>query len=206
MNETLQFCTHGAPIKFGCYICLSKKEKDVSYDEVVTTILDHHLNKLNKLEEHRLRQIDENRLISKRVDDLENDIINSDDNVNDELNYQSDDITRLELKVALHEEYLKKIDKIALCDPDKVAANQKHLENNISKLESQLSALTEMYKEISLRHVKLIDIEMSKKPHKCPVCSGACIFKIHSMEDVIANNGISFKTCPACKGNGIIYV
>jgi|SRR5579863_2733370 len=44
----------------------------------------------------------------------------------------------LEKLVKFHEEYLTKINQIALCDPEKVAANQKRLAERLDKLEQYM--------------------------------------------------------------------
>ena len=80
-------------------------------------------------QDHRVRQIDENRKISRRVDDLQNDHSKM---INDLI----DTINSIDVYVRNHEQYLKGIAKIAMCDPDKVLENQKVLLERIKKLES----------------------------------------------------------------------
>ena len=49
------------------------------------------------------------------------------------------DVKKLKEYVNNHEEYLKKIDKIALCDPEKVSNNEKVLSNKIEELEQKIN-------------------------------------------------------------------
>lgn len=47
--------------------------------------------------------------------------------------------------------------------------------------------------------------KVDKKPHACPVCNGACEFKLLSVEAVIANNGNQYEQCKPCSGKGIVW-
>lgn len=94
-----------------------------------------------------------------------------------------------------HEEHLKKIDKIALCDPDKVILNEKILNQKIKNLESKFEDLEQKS-----------SLNSEKRPFKCPVCKGD--------GEVIINTGQMLtcyplkyptKVCNACKGKGIIW-
>jgi predicted transcriptional regulator with HTH domain len=100
-------CNHGVYVsRERCMLCELQKQINA-----LTEMYKHISSMVAGCEDHRIRQIDENRKISRRVDELE-------------------------IFVRDHEHYLKKIDKISLCDPDKVRANLKELMNRIEKLEN----------------------------------------------------------------------
>lgn len=65
-----------------------------------------------------------------------------------------------------------------------------------NELEQTIFSLGEMYKELSIKHVKLIDMELKKKPHKCPVCDGIGGTKVSGTID---------EECHACEGKGIVW-
>lgn len=92
----------------------------------------------------------------------------------------------------------------------------KHLEKRIIDLESQLNALTEMYKEVSLKHVKLLERELNKRPYKCPNCNGNGKNRTKYEYDsygkdefhrtyIIPAGSYSEKQCNSCQGLGIVW-
>ena len=54
-------CEHGKPIRFGCLTCAP----------TLSDLIININSQIESLREHKLRQIDENRKISRRVDQLE---------------------------------------------------------------------------------------------------------------------------------------
>jgi hypothetical protein len=68
-----------------------------------------------------------------------------------------------------------------------------------NEIEKQITALTEMSKGLSIKHVKLIDIELKKSPYKCPVCDGKGYWR--GIEDNISCGG----QCHACESKGIVW-
>ena len=89
-----------------------------------------------------------------------------------------------------------------------------HQKERLSHLESQVKALTEMYKELSLQCANMIDhkirqidenrkvsrrmnlLEASRKPHKCPLCDGQGGFYISGTMD---------SECSTCEATGIVW-
>ena len=60
-----------------------------------------------------------------------------------------------------------------------------------------------MYKEVSINHAKLIDIELkNKKPHKCPVCGG--LGKRNKYINAESTQVVFF-VCASCDGKGIVW-
>jgi len=85
-EETLSVCKHQVPVKYGCHLCIEeriKKLENIMLNDEPTLELCPHMilkslpcffcsieERINKLEEHKIRQIDENRKVSKRMDEL----------------------------------------------------------------------------------------------------------------------------------------
>jgi hypothetical protein len=94
-NETLAICIHNVPMKFTCHLCnIEKSLKDNEHlsnhsqigiekcFERIEKLEDQDKNgymylkgQIDALGEHKNRQIDENRKISRKIDELEKDII-----------------------------------------------------------------------------------------------------------------------------------
>lgn len=76
-SETLSFCTHGTPVKFECAKC-SLEHRLKLLESQMKTSNDMYIEltkSIQVLHEHKIRQIDENRKISKRIDQIERDLI-----------------------------------------------------------------------------------------------------------------------------------
>jgi len=67
--DTLALCKHGKPVKFPCLSCAPTHKEFTLLDAI--NAIEELRNRIEALHEHKLRQIDENRKISKKVDDLE---------------------------------------------------------------------------------------------------------------------------------------
>lgn len=81
-----------------------------------------------------------------------------------------------------------------------------HFHEKLKKLESSMNALAEMYKEISIKVVGLMDSQIRNKPHKCPVCKGLGNPDITELtaygprRHLIEND-----PCNSCNGTGIVW-
>lgn len=86
---------------------------------------------------------------------------------------------------------------------EEIEINDDSCEDAYFELKNSIDSLTEMYKELSLKHVKLIDIELNKTPHKCPVCDGIGMVKSYmGIKDI---SGCAGFECNACEGKGIVW-
>jgi hypothetical protein len=103
-------------------------------------------------------------------------------------NYRSD-IQRIEKLVNAHEEYLCRIDKIAMCDPDKVLSNQKILDERLSILEAKIDNKSG---------------KVDKIPHKCPKCEGDGKLWELKINGIPADYS-KFINCFCCEGKGILW-
>lgn len=108
-----------------------------------------------------------------------------------------------ELKYELLKNRMRKLE-------EKISEKYAHpdIVTRIERLEKQISALTEMYKETSINNAKLIDMELNKKPYKCPVCDG-CGKDMNRlvMDGVKEPSTINMKNpaCISCEGKGIVW-
>lgn len=59
-------------------------------------------------------------------------------------------------------------------------------------------------KRIGILGNALADVS-TKKPHACPVCHGQTGYDLQSLEEVMANEGKTFKYCKACDGEGVLW-
>lgn len=93
-----------------------------------------------------------------------------------------------------HEEHLKKIDKIALCDPDKVILNEKILNQKIKNLESKFEDLEQKS-----------SLNSEKRPFKCPVCHGNGKVEVIGFDYKLSNSVKKLQDCFSCERKGIIW-
>ncbi len=177
---------------------------------------------LESLHEHKNRQIDENRKISRRVDELENannlyksffEKIVKLDNEND---HHCEAITILERKVEKLEELNQKcFDENPI---DQIDKNFRALEtvctDNLAawnRLDERLCELEEITKRITED-----DMKAGRQPHKCPVCEGSGYNKpeLKIVDAKITIDGIECKAgnkvlwksiCNPCDGTGIVW-
>jgi len=199
-SETLSTCKHGNPVKFGrCLECNPMNKISFTLDD------------LKKLYE-------EVKILMNRIESLHEFKLR-----------QCDENKENSKLIQAHEEYLNNIHKIALCDPEKVLANQKILNEKINNLEKsreahsknhgaifeRLEHLENLYKSSTeiesnlLNKVKELerfqDIThaqyMNKKqPYKCPVCDGK-----GSHKKEIEPRVLEFDICIPCQGKGIVW-
>lgn len=105
-------------------------------------------------------------------------------------------------KVNSHEEYLKHIDKIALCDSDKVIANQKSLQDNIEICFQRIEKIEKFHEKFM--DVLKEDIDKWQEQHKEIL---ERLDKIESIIDMMNNNiGKTPHRCPVCDGNGTMHL
>src|SRR5438552_3378293 len=147
---------------------------------------DHQFNLLKssvkELNEHKLRQIDENRKISRRVDELQNhfaDVINQAvKKVNDldKFHQEFKDVIKEDLKrnEKIFEDIFDRIEKL------ETKQEIEHKVERIAELEKKVNGLEkslvscydiEEIHRILKEHYKQI-FHRDKKPHCCPVCDG----------------------------------
>ncbi len=210
-EETSSLCDHGAQIKFGCLLCAP------TLGDLIISLN----NKVEQLREHKVRQIDENRKISRRVDevekslehyreyktgieDLETDVMRLNERIVDVLEeLENSDNERLD-KLENSYNYESILDLMAA---------SREFDERIDKLEeekAQAKEVTEYYFEINRRLkeienwkdfiMKSIVFSKDKKPHKCPVCEGKCkkMFELPS-------GGYYEIDCKSCDGKGIVW-
>jgi hypothetical protein len=138
-QETLSLCIHGKPLKFNnCDQCAN--------------IIDNYAalnNRIEALHEHKIRQIDENRKISGRIDELQNNVANT---INDSL----DRIEKLE-------DFHEKFKDVLKADINSVQQIMDGVYKRLDELEECVNRITED------------DMKVGRQPHKCPVCNGTTI-------------------------------
>lgn len=145
--------------------------------------------------DERLEKLESNDEYNKRYSiELHEYLIKSDEN-----------IAELSKFIIAHEEFLKKIDTIALCDPEKVAANQKILLERLEKLETYM----EMEDRVTASHV--INILTKLEEHKNYQIDenrkiSQRVDEIESYYNPIKHNelvsGELVIDCPTCNGSG----
>lgn len=123
---------------------------------------------------------------------------------------QIDENRKTSKLVNAHEEYLKNIDKIALCDPEKVYNNHKKLNEWVEKLNSEMNVLLSRIIQVEEMQKSMISMpnviwqKYNKVPYKCPVCDGkepSC-FNHSYMQ---AHIHIKECFCHVCEGKGIVW-
>lgn len=203
MNDTLSICIHGTPVKFhSCHLCHVEKRTADNYVSLS--------ERIHKLEEHNNLQIDENRKIDRRFDEVE------------------ETIGHHCILINAHEDYLKKISGIGVVDPDKLNSNMKvfnekidELGENIKMLSRELFSFKNSYtilidkmveenidavwRKIKFLEDKIDDLAKNfddnrviihKEPYKCPVCNGEGGYYVSGTQDTL---------CNPCAGKGIVW-
>jgi DNA repair exonuclease SbcCD ATPase subunit len=195
-TETLSLCPHGNPVKFGrCLACDPiKRIPDLHMDflagkeilDVIRKELQENKNRIEALHEHKLRQIDENRKISRRVDEIEKikGLVSS--SLDETLCDIDKDISKLN-------ERLDRIDHKCV--------------NHITSIFKRLEELESKFDDLSVKS----KLNSQKQPFKCPVCSGAGDFHVESLQDIqalgshrIDGMGRHYTKCHACN-DGIVW-
>jgi hypothetical protein len=179
-------------------------EPEVKESDRVMEMLTHHElkafaldNKLNQLDQIYIIEVGE---IKKRLFEIEKTyvhagILNEIQARFKDIEYRLNHIVEWPTEVDIRlEDVERKIDGLG----NNFIKLRKDFENRIIQLEKQIQVLTEMYKDLSIKHVKIIDYELTekyelnKKPHRCPLCEG---YGIH-------NNG---HQCRSCEGKGLVW-
>jgi len=148
--------------------------------------------------DHKVRQIDENRKISKRVDELEEKI--------SEKYAHPCIIQRIEKLENLID--VKKAEQI-ICDGANLHLTILKFEKRMEELENiikynqgligRIGILGEALHTLSEENTKL-----KKIPHKCPVCDGHG--RLNLKEPLITKNSTCYSiSCVPCEGKGIIF-
>lgn len=145
-------------------------------------------NRLLRLEEYKNRQIDENRKISKRVDELEFRLCGLDHGTQNFVKVNVDNI---------HE----RIDEIEskISEPD----------------DEELNVSYDCIRETASKWHKYFNMNTANKtPHKCPSCDGSTRkyidpgMPMSGIESMCCNRdetGNYYKICHACEGKGIVW-
>lgn len=185
-TETLLTCKHGAPVKFGCMACLEEKQRE---DKLNNGYL---IDRVREFSEHKNRQIDENRKVSRRLDEVEK--------FNDEFKK----LAVIEINSA--QDHYEKLHDVVL-----------GAEKRLSDLETLIHAETHERGNIWSR-LEYLETHYSheshdKKPHECPVCDGSkrdyfdTLFPISEYPPGIKIDHKSrrYQDCGACEGKGIVW-
>jgi hypothetical protein len=175
-------------------------------------------------QDHHVRQIDENRKISKRVDELEEKIsekyahpciiqrIEKLENLIDVKKAEQIicDGANLHLTILKFEKRMKELeDQINAFDEDAEYLDSLSLPKRIERLENiikdnqgligRIGILGEALHTLSEENNKL-----KKTPHKCPVCDGHG--RLNLKEPLITKNSTCYSiSCVPCEGKGIIW-
>lgn len=212
--ESNHYCVHGFnPAAHQCLYCEMQAKID-SLESQVKALTEMYKDlscKVAGFSDHRIRQIDENRKISKRVDEIQNDhakIINGCVDKIDalekwkkELLVDYSDIR--EIHRILNEHYKS----IFHGDPQGL---KQRIDDVIElftkgdlKLESEIDALATEINTVRALGSRSFH---PKKPHKCPVCDGSGNHPDQSPRlgcKVFIETGIY--VCISCEGKGIIW-
>ena len=178
ITDIKEVCEHGIVVTFPCDWCAIHKL-------------------LAELHVHKIRQIDENRKISNRVDELEKVINYISNHTNDE-NVNKRRIDELEAAYKADYETARDI----IFQGAQTHASILRCEAKIKELES--SDYDERISDLEKIGVesRLLKVESgySKKPYICPRCSGSGRYRLAtsgSLSDVI--------DCRSCEGTGILW-
>jgi DNA repair exonuclease SbcCD ATPase subunit len=130
-----KLCVHGIRInEQQCYFC------EINHK---INLLD---SKISSLIDHKIRQIDENRKISKHMDMVD---------------------LSIKIQCDIREFFYKKIKELE--------KKQKFLETNsekIQRLESEIDELERLVNAIKESYNSLCASSLRREPHKCPICDG----------------------------------
>ena len=224
IQNTLSVCVHGAPVKFGrCLLCNPMERKTVNIGDLIDELISLR-NRIEALHEHKLRQIDENRKVSKHLDsiDASTKVHNKIEERFDKLEKFHSDWNKMP-KFDLHtwqEGIQKQINDVIglFVKADSV------LENDIIKLQQSREAHSRSHKDIFDRIEKLEKLYSSSTD-----VEQGLLNRINELEDKLENiiprvwsaeqkgliamdaiegngrfKGKSPHKCPVCEGNGSI--
>ncbi len=189
-SETMSTCVHGVPVKFECGRCQDKHIITL-IESQVKSLQDQDKNgymylkgQIEALHAHKNWQIEENRKISRRVDELQNNhakIINS----------CVDKIDALE-----------KFKKESLVDYSDIREIHRVLEEHYHSIHNRdpqgLKEKIEKLEKITRRIIKG-DMQNENRPFKCPVCDGKGKLS-HPL-----TGQILVSMCDTCGGIGIVW-
>lgn len=194
----------------------------------IDSILHDHANRINDLINHKNRQIDENRKISKRVDEIDT-LIGVNFNQHGSALQSHNDV------LLEHGKLLKKFNDDILFIKSNlmpVSTIEKFLEHNINIVQERID---ELLKYVDARFECIDDdivanfntlkesastvdyvlecrinqledninkniLSSNKSPHKCPVCDGSGRYKLAT-----AQCASDTRDCHACEGKGVIW-
>lgn len=175
-------------------------------------------NRIKALHEHKIRQIDENRKVSRRIDDNEKGLQSH----HDMLLKLEERINTLQEKITLNPKesmelrcVLKRLDTIETT----LANNVSDINERINVINRQLDTLADndltIRRSISELEKQIIELRglslHPTKPYKCPVCQGEKRIQIFTNivepfeARTIDNLGRHFKPCEICDSKGIVW-
>ncbi len=207
-QETLSVCIHGAPVKFGrCLLCNPMERKTVNIGDLIDELISLR-NRIEALHEHKLRQIDENRKVSKHLDSIDASI-----KVNKKIEERFDKLEKFHSdwnkmpKFDLHtwqEGIQKQINDVIglFVKADSV------LENDIIKLQQSRESHSRNHKDIFERLEK---IEQFNEKFKNALRNDIDRYQytLNNYEERIEKLETSKDKkphrCPKCNGDGILY-
>ena len=178
-----------------------KKQMSGCHSTEVKPLSDNRMleQRLSDLELHKAYQIDENRKISRRVDEIESDM-------NHIPSYEY--TNGLDERIKDIEYRLSHI--IAL--PSEIDIRLQDVERQLDKSQDYIKELKERMKKLEKDFESKLDIDYKKwcqyfnevnskkTPHKCPVCDGSGRYRLATaqrVDDVI--------DCRSCEGKGIVW-
>ena len=191
-----------------CMICSHRSEKIDELEKKIIALTDMYKSisiQCAANHEHKIRQIDENRKVSKHLDNIDSSIrVHWDDR---EYFYQK-------IKELKNSDYDERIDMISLrldridhkC-VDSLNALQKKTDEleQYMEMEDRVTASDILIRLNQLEEMTLTEDEMKnfvKKPYKCPVCNG--VLKNHYYSSTDPNNTLLLD-CKSCDGKGIVW-
>jgi|ERR1700722_7953263 len=218
--------------KCGCNLAtcrMCKPDNECGCDYNVRKICDIS-ERMRRIEEHKNRQIDENRKVSQRLDELLGHMQRIEKAMDNQVEYLQNEINdkiQKAFKYTPYPESLckrfdnieKEISRLDICNEIQNSENtkvRKRLDDNDKRLNDQLAILAKQDQRIDKLEKEIIELKRfqdithkqyystDRKPHRCPVCDGLGEFEMQSMEEIVKNGGHKFKKCRACE-NGIVW-
>lgn len=200
--QAIPHCEHNQ-MKGSCFYCNVNDQLKALTDMYKTLSIQCAAN-----HDHKVRQIDENRKISKRFDELEaalkRDFITITERIDSgfSAHLESDEYADEQIR-----ERFEKLEKVL----PRYDSLHKEWWDRIEMLEKTVSSLEGKLNEVYTRTRGLTPGR--KQPHKCPVCNGTqrdyfdqlYPYSEYPTDTRIDHEGLRFIDCRACEGKGIIW-
>lgn len=200
-------CQHGVSYSnpVCCAVCTKPEENTMDISEKVKAnwkmmykTTENLSKRISKLEVHHVRQVDENRKLSKRLDEVEEsysapdchlslDILTLESKLEDEINSVTGQLE------GLHEHIEKLYDMI----------------NSYDRKKQKAKDTVDKWEEYFVSNIE----KKNRKPHKCPVCDFSGAIQLESAEEYNrfkdemnkTADGRYFIWCKSCEGSGIVW-